>query len=176
MKDDSEDFWKNFLNQVKALSFPSTVEKKPKKIQRRSQHPLKAFLNKAPFENVSRETFLEKSKVHGISRKKTRNAKVEKTLDLHGLTLKEAHQELSVFLWKASHQHLKVVLIITGKGQRSGSLDENGFPRVTLKDAVPKWLQEPPLKALVGSWAKAPHEHGGEGALYVFLRTSPFDL
>lgn len=175
MKDDSDEAWKNFLNQVKAISFPSTVEKKPKKIQRRSQHPLKAFLNKVPLENVSRETFLEKSKVHGISRKKTRNAKVEKKLDLHGLTLKKAYQELSVFLWNSSHQHLKVVLVITGKGQRSGSLDQEGIPRVTLKDAVPKWLQEPPLKDLVGSWAKAPQEHGGEGALYIFLRTNPLE-
>lgn len=173
MTDESEDPWKTYLRDVKALSFPAKVEKKLKKVHLRGRNPLKAFLDKVPFENVSRETFLENNKIQGISRKKTRNAKLEKTLDLHGLTLKEAYLELSSFLWKASHQGLRTVLIITGKGRGSRSLGEDDKPRLNLKDAVPSWLQESPLNSLVGSWSKAAHEHGGDGALYVFLRTIP---
>src|SRR3546814_2688038 len=34
------------------------------------------------------------------------------------ISFKEAYQELSVFLWKASQQGLRTVLIVTGKGRR----------------------------------------------------------
>lgn len=170
---ESDDPWKNYIETVQALSFPEKAEKKPKKVYVRRPHPLKAFLKAVPLENVSRETFLKLQKEQGLSRKKTRNAKIERRLDLHGLTLKEAYHELSVFLWTASQQGLRTVLVITGKGRGSRSLDTDNLPRLTLKEAVPSWLQATPLNALVGSWSKALQEQGGEGALYVFLRATP---
>lgn len=176
MGDDASDLWKAYLKNVKALSFPKTAERKPQKIDRRviTKHPLKAFVEKLSIENVSRETFLSAQSGHvGISRKKMRNTKIERTIDLHGLTLKEAYQELSIFLWKASHHSLKMVLVITGKGYRAEVVNEERERRLTLKEVVPQWLQELPLKSLVGSWSKASSDHGGEGALYVFLRTTP---
>lgn len=171
MTEGPQDPWKLYLRDVKALSFPAKVEKKPQKLQRRSPNPLKSFLNNVSFENVSRETFLASPHSQALSRKKIRNATVERRFDLHGLTLKEAHRELSVFLWKASQQGLRTVLVITGKGRGSRPLEDGGNFRMTLKEVVPLWLQEPPLKSLVGSWSKASPEHGGEGALYIFLKS-----
>jgi len=175
MTDDPQDPWKLYLKQVKVLSVPKKIEKKPKKVRVRHQHPLKDFLTQIPLENVSRETFSATKQAHLLSRKKTRNATIERKIDLHGLTLKEAYQELSVFLWKASQQGLRTVLIVTGKGRRSQLSPQEEKPRLNLKEAVPLWLQDVPLRTLVGSWAKAPQDQGGEGALYVFLRANPLD-
>ncbi len=172
MTDETKDPWKIYLEDVKALSFPLKAEKKAKKVQVRHLHSLKTFLKEVPLENVSRETFLSPKKEQGLSRKRTRNAKIERRLDLHGLTLKEAYQELSVFLWTASQQGIRTVLIITGKGRGSRALEAVNPPRLNLKEAVPSWLGATPLNSLVGSWSKAPQEHGGEGALYVFLRAT----
>jgi DNA-nicking Smr family endonuclease len=39
-----------------------------------------------------------------------------------------------------------------------------------LKQMVPRWLNEPGLAALIASVQPAHVKHGGDGALYVYLR------
>jgi DNA-nicking Smr family endonuclease len=39
-----------------------------------------------------------------------------------------------------------------------------------LKQMVPRWLNEPELSALIASVRPAHVRHGGDGALYVYLR------
>jgi DNA-nicking Smr family endonuclease len=39
-----------------------------------------------------------------------------------------------------------------------------------LKQMVPRWLNEPELAALIASVQPAHVKHGGDGALYVYLR------
>lgn len=175
MSDDAEDLWKSYLRGVKALTVPKKVEKKPQKVRLQARHPLKDFLSQLPLENVSRETLSPPKKAQLLSRRRTRNAQIEQRLDLHGLTLKKAYQELSIFLWTASRHGVRTVLIITGKGRGSRACQETNTPRMTLKEALPCWLQEPPLHSLVGSWSPAPHEQGGEGAFLIFLRASPLE-
>jgi DNA-nicking Smr family endonuclease len=40
-----------------------------------------------------------------------------------------------------------------------------------LKSNVPRWLAEPELRAIVTSYTTAAQNHGGDGALYVQLRS-----
>ena len=61
----------------------------------------------------------------------------------------------------------KVVLVITGKGAR-GSDDGGG--RGVLKRMVPMWLGAGFPRLIVG-FESAAVGHGGEGALYVSLRS-----
>ena len=42
----------------------------------------------------------------------------EARIDLHGMTLAEAHPELIGFILNAQAQGLRLVLVITGKGKR----------------------------------------------------------
>ena len=65
------------------------------------------------------------------------------------------------------------MLVITGKGNPKN--DENApwmmSPHGVLKQMVPRWLNEPELAALIASVAARPmSSHGGDGALYVYLR------
>lgn len=85
-------------------------------------------------------------------------------LDLHGLDQKAAHRALADFLAQAQGRGHRCVLVITGRGERSGGV---------LRREVPRWLLEPPTAARVLGWAEAGRAHGGEGALYVLLRRAP---
>jgi len=92
---------------------------------------------------------------------------IEARIDLHGMTQDEAHRALNGFIARASHDELRCVLVITGKGLRK--LDEGGDLGV-LRHAVPRWLNEPPTRARILAFGPAQPRHGGGGALYVLLR------
>ena len=87
---------------------------------------------------------------------------IDGRIDLHGMTQTEAHGALAAFIDKAEAQGWRCVLIITGKGARSGG--------GVLRTAVPRWLNLPPHRARILSFGAARPKDGGEGALYVLLR------
>jgi DNA-nicking Smr family endonuclease len=89
---------------------------------------------------------------------------IDARLDLHGLTQSEAHAALMHFLRDASARGARLVLVITGKGQRSEG--EGGV----LRRQVPHWLRLPEFRTFVIGFEPAHLAHGGEGALYLRLR------
>ena len=88
---------------------------------------------------------------------------IDARLDLHGLTQDEAHGTLLRFLRTASARDARLVLVITGKGDRDGG-------RGVLRRQVPQWLGLPEFRTLVVGFEDAAIGHGGEGALYVRVR------
>lgn len=84
-------------------------------------------------------------------------------LDLHGMTQREAHGELLVFLESAARNGRRCILVITGKGPGSPA-------QGILKRAVPRWIASSPVASQVLATATAQPKHGGDGALYVLLR------
>ncbi|MBS0563599.1 MAG: Smr/MutS family protein [Proteobacteria bacterium] len=91
-------------------------------------------------------------------------------IDLHGMTLAEAHGALVRFVQRAHAGGLRLVLVITGKGKRGE--DAGPIPaRVgALRHQVPQWLALPPLGSAILQVAPANLKHGGQGAYYVYLR------
>lgn len=96
--------------------------------------------------------------------------KPEARIDLHGMTVAEAHPELVRFLMNARSAGRRMVLVITGKG-RAGD-DPGPIPQRTgiLRHQLPHWLAQPPLAGIVLQVAPAHLKHGGGGAFYVYLR------
>lgn len=96
--------------------------------------------------------------------------KPEARIDLHGMTVVEAHPGLIRFLLRAHAEGRRLVLVITGKGGRGP--DEGPIPQRhgVLRQQVPLWLAQPPLGAVVQQVAEAHLRHGGSGAYYVYLR------
>jgi DNA-nicking Smr family endonuclease len=94
----------------------------------------------------------------------------EARIDLHGLTLAEAHPDLTRFILNAHGQGLRLVLVITGKGKAKP--DHGPIPsRIgVLRHQVPQWLRLPPLGPLVLQVTESHVRHGGTGAYYVYLR------
>ncbi|MGO4684266.1 Smr/MutS family protein [Hyphomicrobium sp. 2TAF46] len=101
-------------------------------------------------------------------------ADIEARVDLHGMRQDEAHAELRRFLFSCQRRGLRFVLVITGKGKTNGGHSEEVYSereRGVLKRNVPRWLDEPELRAIVVSFTAAAIQHGGEGAIYVHLRS-----
>jgi DNA-nicking Smr family endonuclease len=96
----------------------------------------------------------------------------EGRLDLHGLTMAEAHPDLVAFISNAHIMQKRLVLVITGKGKNKPDLGPIPTRRGVLKHQVPQWLSLPPIAHLVLEVREAHLKHGGGGAYYVYLRRS----
>jgi DNA-nicking Smr family endonuclease len=99
----------------------------------------------------------------------------EARLDLHGFTERDAHHALLLFLRSAQTRRYRLVLVITGKGARLApdapfDMELNYRSRGVLKAVVPRWLREAAFGAIVAGVRSAHIRHGGEGALYIYLR------
>ncbi|MFC3060556.1 Smr/MutS family protein [Paenirhodobacter populi] len=94
----------------------------------------------------------------------------EARLDLHGMTLAEAHPRLIRFVLSSQDRGHRLILIITGKGKRAQ--DDGPIPVRTgiLRHQVPQWLRLPPLASVVLQVTEAHLKHGGSGAYYIYLR------
>jgi DNA-nicking Smr family endonuclease len=95
----------------------------------------------------------------------------EARIDLHGMTLAQAHPALTSFIMASHAAGRRLVLVITGKGsgadRSSGPIPER---RGVLREQVPGWLAAPPCSSVVIQVAQAHQSHGGRGAYYVYLR------
>jgi DNA-nicking Smr family endonuclease len=96
--------------------------------------------------------------------------KPEARIDLHGMTLAEAHAELIGFILGAHAAGKRLVLVITGKGKIRD--DHGPIPQRmgALRNQVPHWLAAPPLGSAILQITPASLRHGGEGAYYVYLK------
>lgn len=88
---------------------------------------------------------------------------IEGVLDMHGMTQDQAHHALNGFVSRAFRDQKRCVLVITGKGSRSGG---DGI----LKTQLPVWLALNPLRDIVLKSVQAHRKHGGGGAFYLYLK------
>ena len=94
----------------------------------------------------------------------------EARIDLHGMTLSEAHPELIRFILNAQSAGMRLVLVITGKGKRGNDIGPIPQRMGALRHQVPHWLRLPPLGPAVLQISEAHLKHGGSGAYYIYLR------
>lgn len=87
-------------------------------------------------------------------------------VDLHGLGVNEAREELEAFLKDAVRTAKRAVLIVHGRG-----LSSPGRP--VLKTKVYEWLTRGPWRKWVIAFTSAKAHDGGAGATYVLLRRRP---
>lgn len=86
----------------------------------------------------------------------------DRKLDLHGMTVANAHLAVSALVVGAVGQGLRCIEIVTGHGRRS--VGETGV----LRREVPMWLNEPGLRPMILAVC---HPHAAnQGALLVLLR------
>ena len=91
-------------------------------------------------------------------------------LDLHGMTLAVAKAELTGFILRAQAAGHRLVLVITGKGERGADRGPLPVRAGALRHEVPHWLAMAPLSQAVLQVVPAHIRHGGGGAYYVWLR------
>lgn len=97
--------------------------------------------------------------------------KPEGRIDLHGMTVAQAHPALIGFILSAQSAGKRLVLVITGKGGKRQDHGEIAPQRMgALKRQVPHWLGMQPCASVVMQVSEAHIRHGGSGAYYVYLR------
>lgn len=123
-------------------------------------HPLAEALARQPVK-------MDKRRFQRLSRGKL---EPDARIDLHGMTLAQAHGALNSFILRAHARGARLVLVITGKGKTIS--DDGPIPRRpgALRHDVPQWLRMAPLGPLVLELRPAHARHGGSGAYYVYLK------
>ena len=107
--------------------------------------------------------------VKGLNRKTMKKLKsgelaVQGFIDLHGFTKQEAEVEVKDFLIRSYKLGLRCVLIVHGRGLNS----PDSLP--VIKEGLPRWLGQGPVRKVVLAFATARPYDGGTGAIYVLLR------
>jgi DNA-nicking Smr family endonuclease len=90
-------------------------------------------------------------------------AEIDARLDLHGHTQDSAHRELLDFIARQHRKGARCLLVITGKGRLGTGV---------LRTRLSQWIADPDLRPMIAGFAQAHARHGGEGAVYIFLRSS----
>ncbi len=89
---------------------------------------------------------------------------IQDYVDLHGLTKEEAKARVQGFLRESYRLGLRCVLVVHGRGLNS----ENHIP--ILKERLPTWLSQGPIRKIVLAFSTAMPYDGGTGAIYILLK------
>lgn len=146
--DDEQDIWHEVARSItplkgrKAVVLPEVTVKKP---VIRSSAP--AAL--PPVKNTPPSPLPAKR----LKQLRQQKIPVERTLDLHGMTMAVAHDAVQRFILSAYRQQLRCVEVITGIGRMEGTGQ--------LKRFFPMWIQEAPLSGYILHAAVNPKSRGG---------------
>ena len=104
--------------------------------------------------------------------------KIDRRIDLHGYGLSEAHLKFISEVKKNYNKNKRCLLIITGKGVHKKIENEKDTkPKLfygKIKNSIINWINEDDLKKYILTYQDAGFEHGGDGALFVYLRKKKF--
>ena len=106
------------------------------------------------------------------SKKNIRNEKIKK-IDLHGYTIEEANKTVEQFIEKCFDESVTKVIVITGKGLRSRSVENPYLSKdlSILKYSVPEFIEtNTALIKMIIEITDAKIEDGGGGAFYIFFK------
>ena len=172
LSDDDLKAWEEFSNKIKKI--PKMDHKNPilknnvtktfidnPKFEKKEIRT-KATKEQTEFHNVN-ENAIDKKTLRDLKRGKIRP---EATLDLHGLRRKEAHIRVLNFIEASIKSKLRLVLIITGKGNKFSNLGEVGV----LKKELPQWISQSSQSNNILAVFPAALNHGGSGAYYIYIR------
>ena len=94
----------------------------------------------------------------------------EGKIDLHGMTLAQAHPALIRFIVGSFSEGKRLVLVITGKGKQREDFGPIPQQKGVLRHQVPQWMRMAPIAPMILQVTEAHVKHGGGGAYYVYLR------
>ncbi len=148
--------------------------KKPREIRPftmkgRPETRLRFDLASDPMQPLSRAPQALDKRTHDRLRKGKKAP--EARIDLHGMTAAQAHGALRGFILSSHARGLRLVLVITGKGNTTR--DEIGIMPTrngVLRHALPQWLDAPDMHPMILQISAAHMRHGGGGAYYVYLK------
>lgn len=169
LADDDIEAWKNATKDIKRVKFKEEKPSPPLVLENIT--PKVDYALTAKMQNLQKLNIGDLDNIDKKTADKFRKGqfKIQKRLDLHGLTEKEAFIQVNDFIRNAYINKLRCVLIITGKGINNEN-DPWYEKKGILKLSVPNWLNNTDLRPLILSFSYAKPEDGGDGALYVLIK------
>jgi DNA-nicking Smr family endonuclease len=139
---------------------PIIVEKAIKRLKKPANRP--KMLVQPPAQ-VPKASELNPGETQGMDKRsgdrlRRGKMKIDRRLDLHGMSRIEAHHALGQCISDSAQAGKRCVLVITGKG--SG----------ILRTGVACWLNEASLRPHILAFSEAQPKDGGSGAFYVYLK------
>lgn len=125
-----------------------------------SSNPMDRFLELYPPTDEVLKDVEERVETERSFRPSPRKLPVERSIDLHGLTVDSARSALDSFIISARSAGIRKILIVHGKGSHGGSSG-------VLREFVRKYLQENPA---IGATGSPPIRDGGSGATWAVIR------
>ena len=179
-----KDFFKRVLNDVKPLKKFSMKDKEKKEIKNLSNKN-----NKKDYKiniNVKSQSKQQIEKIKNNYTKKVilnerssffkklkrGKVKINKTIDLHGLTLTEAEEKFEKEIEMSFYRGNRCILFITGKGLRNRKSFEKDHKLYygKIKTNIYGWTNKKEIQEKILYFSTAHTSHGGEGSFYVYLR------
>ena len=134
--------------------------------------PVVSEKDKKDWENYLKELGNNSKKKNYFPHQDIEKNKIKK-LDLHGFPLDESNKMVEKFILDSYNKGFKKLLLITGKGSRSQA---HKNPYVSeklsiLKYSIPEFIKSNKnLNGIINKVTQAGRKHGGEGAIYIFLK------
>ena len=88
---------------------------------------------------------------------------IDGQIDLHGLTLRQAHDAFNDFVRRSYTRQDRCILVITGKGRGGEKFGK-------IRRELPHWINESSLRSYVLAVSEAQIRDGGSGAFYILLK------
>jgi DNA-nicking Smr family endonuclease len=95
---------------------------------------------------------------------------IDGTIDLHGMTLAEAHKRFIKFAERHIREGSRLLLVITGKGSGNKPGSGTGGRVGVIRRNLPLWCEDRGLRPYILQYREAHLKHGGGGASYILLR------
>jgi len=156
-------------NKIKVHPAAKHVFKTVKPSGSKKEAPLRFDLASDPMQPLARAPKNLDRRTHDRLRKG--KTAPEARIDLHGMTAAQAHGALRGFIRSSHARGLRLVLVITGKGNTTR--EEVGIMPTrngVLRHALPQWLGTPDMHPMILQISAAHLRHGGSGAYYVYLK------
>ena len=126
--------------------------------------------------NNERKRNTELSLTFGDINKELKKGKIQidRKLDLHGYSLMDAYDKFKNEVIKNHNKNKRCLLVITGKGvQPNKKNNDTMTPKLfhgKIKNSIISWIKEDCLKNYILTYQNAGIDHGGDGAIFVYLR------
>ncbi len=180
LKEEDLNLWKEITSSIQPLKVNKKAHDDSKKnlFQPDEKNILSSYTSNKNLKKITEHSNQLKVKQNiqytGIDRRTNQrmtrgNVEIGATLDLHGFNQIEAYDMLYNFIVKSYQDHLKLVLVVTGKGRIDNNKEFNAVG--VLKAKLPIWLKEQNFFNMVNGFRFSHQKHGGSGAYYVLLKS-----
>ena len=172
-----------FLKKMKGVKPIKKKDNIIKKKHKTNTHKLKngSNINEPNLKQTNSKTYNKKSEFKisfseiNKDLKKGR-VRIDKKIDLHGFSLLDAEDIVKNTIINCYKKNMRCILFVTGKGVHKVLQKHNNETQAPklyygkIKNSIISWVNNDDVKKYILTYQDAGIEHGGDGAIFIYLR------